>query len=284
MSVVTRISASRGLLARAYLPTKSAASRGIITSVGATLRCERISLAPQSLFRTAVIAKKSLWEPVSGFKNFHVSAMAFDSEVNEGAPVAEAESFESFTPQEQTPAPPGNKLYIGNLSWNINGDELRTTFESYGDVQSCDVVMDVNGRSRGFAFVEFASVDQCQAAITGLNSELLDGREMRVDFHQPRDRNAPRPERPRFNRYQESGNRVYVGNLPWTFDDFDLQDTFEEFGTVVDAKVIIDRETGRSRGFGFVTLSNEEEVDKSCAELDGSICEGRSIRVNKAER
>merc|ERR1712238_80065 len=107
----------------------------------------------------------------------------------------------------------------------------------------------------------------------------MDGRELRVDYHAPRDRREPRPvgDRPPFRRFNE-GFRLYVGNLPWSFDDFDLQDTFGEFGTIVDAKVITDRETGRSRGFGFVTMSSEEELDRAIGELDGSECEGRSIR------
>jgi len=147
--------------------------------------------------------------------------------------------------------------------------------------------MDASGRSRGFGFVTFSGVEEASKAAEELNAQILDGRELRVNFHVPRDPNAPRPERKERtggNRWQQNAHRLYVGNLPWSFDDFDLQDTFEEFGTIVDARVITDRETGRSRGFGFVTMSSEEEIEKAIGELDGSVCEGRSIRVNKAER
>ena len=76
----------------------------------------------------------------------------------------------------------------------------------------------------------------------------------------------------------------YVGNLPWRFDDYDLEDAFGEFGEVQDAKVMYDRDTGRSRGFGFVTLNNDEEVDAAIDALDGADVDGRTIRVNRAKR
>lgn len=190
-------------------------------------------------------------------------------------------SYEDEAAPEAAPVVPAenSKLYVGNLSWNVASDELRSIFEVHGAIQSCQVVMDPNGRSRGFAFVEFASVAEASAAADSLNSQELDGREMRVNFHQPRDPNAPRPQR---REAFDDNCRIYVGNLPWSFDDFDLQDTFSEFGDVVNARVIIDRETGRSRGFGFVTMKEEDSVDKAIGELDGSVCDGRNIRVNKA--
>jgi len=205
---------------------------------------------------------------------FHCSAMAdatFDSESSEGA----APGF------AQAEAPPNRKLYCGNISWDVVDEDLRGAFEAYGNVESAQVVLDPNGRSRGFAFVEMTSVEEAQAAIDSLNNSVfVGGRDMRVDFHQVRDPNYVRPQRN--NDRFASEHRLYVGNLPWSFDDFDLQDCFEVYGKVVDAKVIMDRETGRSRGFGFVTMSSDEEVESAIREMDGSTCDGRSIRVNKA--
>lgn len=75
--------------------------------------------------------------------------------------------------------------------------------------------------------------------------------------------------------------KLYVGGLPWTTDNEALQDLFSEYGEVVEAKVITDRETGRSRGFGFVTFSTEEAAKKSL-ELNGKDYGGRTIRVDSA--
>ncbi|MDP8256671.1 MAG: RNA-binding protein [Candidatus Alcyoniella australis] len=77
------------------------------------------------------------------------------------------------------------------------------------------------------------------------------------------------------------GTKLYVGGLPWSMSSEDLQNAFAPHGQVVEAKVIEDRQTGRSRGFGFVTFSNEEEA-KSALKLDGTEMDGRRIKVDMA--
>ncbi len=76
--------------------------------------------------------------------------------------------------------------------------------------------------------------------------------------------------------------RLYVGNLSWTTTDDSLKESMGRFGEVVDSKVITDRETGRSRGFGFVTFSAGEAADSAVSEMDGTDLDGRTIRVNEA--
>ena len=78
-------------------------------------------------------------------------------------------------------------------------------------------------------------------------------------------------------------NRLYVGNLSFHTTEDVLQQTFGECGEVVDVKVVTDRETGRSRGFGFVTMGSPEAAQKAIAELNGAELDGRSLRVNEAE-
>lgn len=75
---------------------------------------------------------------------------------------------------------------------------------------------------------------------------------------------------------------IYVGNLNYKISSDDLRDLFEEFGTVNSAIVITDRETRRSKGFGFVEMDNEEEAQEAIDELDGADYEGRTIKVNQA--
>jgi len=183
---------------------------------------------------------------------------------------------------EDAPAAPQPKLYVGNISWDTQPDDLTSAFSEYGTVTQCDVVTDATGRSRGFGFVTFESTDVASAAVEGLNGHVIDGRELRVDFHQQN--RTPRERTERRSQPSRTGNRIYIGNLPWRFDDYDLKDAFEEFGNVEDARVITDRETGRSRGFGFVTMVEEESMEKAIAALDGAECDGRQLRVNKAEK
>ncbi len=79
-------------------------------------------------------------------------------------------------------------IYVGNLSWNLSEDELRETFEAYGDVSSCKLITDRDtGRPRGFSFVEMANDAEAQAAIEALDGFELDGRNMRVNEARPRE-------------------------------------------------------------------------------------------------
>lgn len=83
---------------------------------------------------------------------------------------------------------------------------------------------------------------------------------------------APRGTQPeRAPRVFEPGFRIYVGNLPWEVDNARLEQVFSEHGKVVSARVVYDRETGRSRGFGFVTMSSETELNDAIAALDGQV-------------
>jgi cold-inducible RNA-binding protein len=76
--------------------------------------------------------------------------------------------------------------------------------------------------------------------------------------------------------------KLFVGSLSWDTDDRGLRAAFEKFGDVTDAKVITERDTGRSRGFGFVTFSDPGAADRAMGEMNGAQLDGRSINVNEA--
>ncbi len=76
---------------------------------------------------------------------------------------------------------------------------------------------------------------------------------------------------------------IYVGNLPWSCNDDDLREMFQSYGEVDGARVIQDRETGRSRGFGFVQMPNAEEAGKAIEGLNGQDFSGRPLRVNESQ-
>lgn len=78
------------------------------------------------------------------------------------------------------------------------------------------------------------------------------------------------------------GKRIYVGNLPYTTDKSRLEAVFGEFGHVTFAQVIMDRETGRSKGFGFVEMGSDQEAQGAIAALNGKSVDGRNITVNEA--
>ena len=78
------------------------------------------------------------------------------------------------------------------------------------------------------------------------------------------------------------GNKLYVGNLPYTVRDEDLQQSFGEFGSITSAKVMMERDTGRSKGFGFVEMGNDAEAQAAIAGMNGQSLGGRAITVNEA--
>jgi RNA recognition motif-containing protein len=77
-------------------------------------------------------------------------------------------------------------------------------------------------------------------------------------------------------------SKLFIGSLAWATNDDSLKDFFSAAGTVVSANVIVDRETGRSKGFGFVEMSSDEEAKKAIDELNGKELDGRPIVVNEA--
>ncbi len=78
-------------------------------------------------------------------------------------------------------------------------------------------------------------------------------------------------------------SKVYVGNLPFEMTDGDLQELFTPHGAVTSAKVVMDRETGQPRGFGFVEMEQSADAQKAIETLNGQECKGRTLKVNLAK-
>ena len=78
------------------------------------------------------------------------------------------------------------------------------------------------------------------------------------------------------------GKKLYVGNLPYSVNDQKLNEIFSAVGEVTSAKVITDYDSGRSKGFGFVEMANDDDAKKAITQLDGKDFDGRAIKVNEA--
>uniref|UniRef100_A0A1D1YXY9 Ribonucleoprotein, chloroplastic n=1 Tax=Anthurium amnicola TaxID=1678845 RepID=A0A1D1YXY9_9ARAE len=200
--------------------------------------------------------------------------------LSEGEVEGEATTEEAAAEEEFYPEPPEEaKLFVGNLPFDMDSEKLAQLFDQAGVVEISEVVYNrETDQSRGFGFVTMSTVEEAEKAIELLHRHYVEGRLLNVNKAAPR---GSRPERtpiefaPRF--------RIYVGNIPWSVDDGRLEQVFSEYGKVVDGRVVYDRESGRSRGFGFVTMSTRQEMDDAIAALDGQNLDGRTIRVNAAE-
>ncbi|KAF7048839.1 hypothetical protein CFC21_057506 [Triticum aestivum] len=152
------------------------------------------------------------------------------------------------------------RVFVGNLPFSVDSAQLAGLFEQAGSVEMV---------------------------------EVLDGRSLKVNSGPPppKDQSSPRGFREQSGGFRQQSsrgpgggdNRVYVGNLSWNVDDSALANLFNQQGSVLGARVIYDRESGRSRGFGFVTYGTSDEVEKAVSNLDGSDLDGRQIRVTVAE-
>lgn len=198
-----------------------------------------------------------------------------ESQVEEGEGVEEVE-------EEYVEPPEDAKIFVGNLPYDVDSEQLAQLFQQAGVVEISEVIYNrETDQSRGFGFVTMSTVEEAEKAVEMLHRYELGGRYLTVNKAAPR---GSRPERVERSP-QSSGPsyRVYVGNLPWDVDDVRLEQVFSEHGKVVSARVVYDRESGRSRGFGFVTMSSESELNDAIENLDGQSLGGRAIRVNVAE-
>ena len=187
------------------------------------------------------------------------------------------------------------KLYIGNLPPLLCYPELEDLFTPFGTLQSAELMTDpATGLSRGFGFIEMETEESAQAAITGLNGKEVDGQSLTVNEVKPgrggpmpardggRGRPAPSGDRPRPQPRGPSGTRLFVGNLPYSAGNADLEKVFAEVGTVSSVSVVTDRFSGQSKGFAFVEMGSKEEAEAIIEKFNGQEVLGRVLKINAA--
>ncbi|TYI35746.1 hypothetical protein ES332_A03G097700v1 [Gossypium tomentosum] len=172
------------------------------------------------------------------------------------------------------------KLFVGNLPYDVDSQSLAMLFEKAGTIEIAEVIYNRDTeQSRGFGFITMSSAEEAEKAAETFNGYDLNGRLLTVNKASPRGSGIDQS-----LRVYEQAFRVYAGNLPWGVGNARLEQIFGEHGKVLEARVVYDRETGRSRGFGFVTMSSETELNDAIAALDGQSLDGRALRVNVAEQ
>lgn len=168
------------------------------------------------------------------------------------------------------------KLYFGNLPYNCDSAQLAGIIQNYASPELIEVLYNRDtGRSRGFAFVTMSSIQDCNEVIKNLDGSQYGGRTLRVNFS-----DKPKPKEP---LYPETEYKLFVGNLAWSVTSETLTQAFQEYGNLVGVRVLYDGETGRSRGYGFVSYSTKSEMDTALEAMNDVELEGRAIRVSLAE-
>ncbi|KAH9040886.1 hypothetical protein EDB83DRAFT_2267854, partial [Lactarius deliciosus] len=158
-------------------------------------------------------------------------------------------------------------MFVGGLSWDTTDEGLRNYFSEFGKVDACTIVRDADGKSRGFAFLTFEEPASVNAVM--IREHFLDGKAI-----DPK-RAIPREEHLRNTRY-------FVGGLAPHSTADSMRVFFSKYGKVVDATVMVDRETGRSKGFGFVTFEDNSNDAQLVGKL-GLILDDKQIEVKTAQ-
>ncbi|KAL3531939.1 hypothetical protein ACH5RR_005460 [Cinchona calisaya] len=210
--------------------------------------------------------------------------VAVSDQIEEEEEIASDDQGSGFEDDEPSFSP-NLKLFVGNLPFNVDSAALAGLFERAGNVEMVEVIYDkLTGRSRGFGFVTMSSTEEVAAAAQKFNGYELEGRELRVNSGPPPSRREGASFRgARGGASIDNTNRLYVGNLAWGVDNLALETLFSEHGKVMEARVVYDRDSGRSRGFGFVTYSSADDVNNAIELLNGVDLNGRAIRVSPAE-
>lgn len=168
-------------------------------------------------------------------------------------------------------------IFIKNLDKNIDNKALYDTFSAFGNILSCKIAMDQNG-SKGYGFVHFETEEAAKNSIDKVNGMLLNGKKVFVG------RFMSRKERLEIlGDKAKKFTNVYVKNLADSFDDEKLRDMFTPFGKIISAKMMND-DSGKGRGFGFVSFEDHEGASRAVDELNNKDMEGREIYVGRAQK
>lgn len=161
-----------------------------------------------------------------------------------------------------------NKMFIGGLNWETTEDNLREYFSKYGAVIEVKIMRDgTTGRSRGFGFLSFADASSVDEVVK--TQHILDGKVI-----DPK-RAIPREE-------QDKTGKIFVGGIGPDVRPREFEEFFSQWGSIIDAQLMLDKDTGRSRGFGFITYDSPDAVDRVCQNKFIEF-KGKRIEIKRAE-
>ncbi|KAA3670534.1 heterogeneous nuclear ribonucleoprotein A1/A3 [Paragonimus westermani] len=164
------------------------------------------------------------------------------------------------------------KLFVGGLNPVTDDYRLREFYSKFGTVTDAVVMKDIAGRSRGFGFVTYSDPQMADVACNHRPHEI-DGKVVDAKKAVPKGGAYPEPDTPVC--------KIFVGGIRRNIRDDDLFEYFSKFGSIVEAVIMMDKETNQSRGFGFVTFSDTDSVDRVVSDNPHNLG-GYPIDVKKA--
>lgn len=169
-------------------------------------------------------------------------------------------------------------IFIKNLDELIDNKALHDTFAAFGNVLSCKVATDEQGRSKGYGFVHYETAESADNAIKAVNGMLLNDKKVYVGHHISR-----KERQSKLDEMKSQFTNLYVKNIDQEMSQDEFEKLFSNFGEVTSALLSVDEE-GKSKGFGFVNYENHEEAQKAVDELHDSEHYGKKLFVSRAQK
>ncbi|CCK68209.1 Pub1p KNAG_0A05440 [Huiozyma naganishii CBS 8797] len=165
-------------------------------------------------------------------------------------------------------------LYVGNLDKSITEDILKQYFQVAGQIVDVKVMIDKKSNYVNYAFVEYAKAHDASVALQTLNGIQIENNKVKIN----------RAFQSQQSTTDDSTFNLFVGDLNIDIDDDTLSRSFKDFPSYIQAHVMWDMQTGRSRGYGFVSFADQEQAQKAMEEMQGKELNGRPIRINWATK
>ncbi|KAH0832985.1 polyadenylate binding protein [Lanmaoa asiatica] len=169
-------------------------------------------------------------------------------------------------------------IFIKNLDEQIDNKALHDTFAAFGNVLSCKVATDEQGRSKGYGFVHYETAEAAETAIKAVNGMLLNDKKVYVGHHISR-----KERQSKLDEMKAQFTNLYVKNLDTSVTQEEFEEMFNQFGRVTSAVVQFD-EVGNSKGFGFVNFDSHEEAQLAVDGLHDTDLRGKKLFVSRAQK
>lgn len=180
----------------------------------------------------------------------------------------------------------GREIFVSNISFDATSEDFEFHFGQCGEIESVTIpTIYRSGRPKGMAFVRFTTVDGRQSALELDGSVMMERtigvRENRGRSQRRQGRDPRAPRRTGLSEKPQGCTTLFVGNLPWSVEDADLEALFQNCGTVTGARIVRKNWNQQSRGFGYVEFQNEADVD-TAVQMQLSV-EDRELRLDYAD-
>jgi nucleolin len=177
-------------------------------------------------------------------------------------------------------------LFVGNLSWNVDEEWLKSEFEEFGEIAGVRLITNRDdGRSKGYGYVEFVNAADATNAYNAKKGTELDGRPLNIDYANAK-KDAREKQQVRGERFgdqlSEPSDTLFLGNLSFEATEDDVYDIFSPFGTATGVRIPTNPEDGSVKGFGYVTFASVDEAKAALEGAQGSFIKNRPVRIDYA--